>query len=108
MRDAFREMMQEPSERAADMHRGTAPSRHGFTEAQARAIAMEIGLDLEASNFSVEEFRRGMDVELEHGRRDTDTNVTDDDPRLTGKIAWAHLKELPDYYQRLEAMESQA
>lgn len=53
MRDAFREMMQEPSERAADMHRGTVPSRHGFTDAQARAIAMEIGLDLEASNFSV-------------------------------------------------------
>ncbi len=49
-----------------------------------------------------------MDVELEHGRRDTDTNVTDDDPRLTGKIAWAHLKELPDYYERLERMESQA
>jgi hypothetical protein len=46
-----------------------------------------------------------MDVELEHGRRDPQTNVTNDDPLTTGKIALAHLRELPDYYTRLAAME---
>jgi Protein of unknown function (DUF5661) len=79
--------------------------RGGFTEAQARAVAAEIGLDLDASVFDVEEFRRGMEVELEHGLCDPQTNVTDDDPWITGKIAWAHLKELPDYYERLEILE---
>jgi len=82
--------------------------RRGFTQAQARAVAQEIGLDLEASAFDVEELRRGMEVELEHGRRDPETNVTDDDPVTTGRIAWAHLKEMPDYYERLERMEAPA
>lgn len=82
--------------------------RMGFTVAQARAVATAIGLDLEASGFDVEAFRRGMEVELEHGRRDAETNVTEDDPETTGRIAWAHLNELPDYYQRLEAMELRA
>jgi len=81
--------------------------RKGFTEAQARAVAIEIGLDLRACDFALDEFRRGMEVELEHGIRDPETNVTDDDPETTGKIAWAHLKELPDYYERLEVMEQQ-
>jgi hypothetical protein len=49
-----------------------------------------------------------MDVELEHGLHDLDTNVTDDDPVTTGKIARAHLNEFPDYYTRLDAMEEQA
>ena len=53
-------------------------------------------------------FRNGMEVELEHGAHDPQTNVTGDDPILTGKIAWAHLKEFPDYYVRLDAMEAQA
>jgi hypothetical protein len=56
----------------------------------------------------LEEFRRGMDVELEHGTRDVDTNVTNDDPLTTGKIALAHLREFPDYYDRLEEMEKTA
>jgi hypothetical protein len=47
----------------------------------------------------------GLDVELEHGLRDAATNVTDDDPTLTGKIALAHLNELPDYYTRLAIMQ---
>jgi hypothetical protein len=59
-----------------------------------------------ASN--VDQFRRGMDVELEHGLHDLLTNVTDDDPLVTGKIALAHLHEFPDYYTRLEQMEAQA
>jgi hypothetical protein len=49
-----------------------------------------------------------MDVELEHGARDPQTNVTGDDLMMTGKIAWAHLKEFPDYYDRLKIMETQA
>jgi hypothetical protein len=49
-----------------------------------------------------------MDVELEHGKRDPHTNVTDDDPLTTGKIALAHLNEFPDYYTRLDRMEEEA
>lgn len=82
--------------------------RTGFTLEQAAAVAAELHLDTQATPFSLEQFRRGMEVELEHGRRDLETNVTDDDPILTGKIAWAHLKELPDYYERLEEMEAAA
>jgi uncharacterized protein DUF5661 len=82
--------------------------RTGFTEAQAHAVADEIGIDLATSAFDIEAFRRGMEVELEHGRRDPETNVTNDDPLLTGKIAWAHLKEMPDYYERLDRMEHEA
>jgi hypothetical protein len=58
--------------------------------------------------FEVDQFRKGMDVELEHGRHDPVTNVTDDDPVVTGKIALAHLNELPDYYRRLARMEEEA
>jgi hypothetical protein len=79
--------------------------RRGFTEMQTRAIAALIGLDINHAAFDVDMFRRGLDVELEHGRHDPQTNVTDDDPLITGKIAWAHLKELPDYYDRLEVLE---
>jgi Protein of unknown function (DUF5661) len=82
-----------------------ARARRGFTEMQTRAIAALIGLDLNGAAFDVDMFRRGLDVELEHGRHDPQTNVTDDDPLITGKIAWAHLKELPDYYDRLEILE---
>jgi hypothetical protein len=56
----------------------------------------------------VEQFRIGLDVELEHGRQDPDTNVTNDDPITTGKIALAHLREFADYYTRLERMETEA
>jgi hypothetical protein len=82
-----------------------ARAPRGFTEMQTRAIAALIGLDIKGAAFDVDMFRRGLDVELEHGRRDPQTNVTDDDPLITGKIAWAHLKELPDYYDRLEILE---
>ena len=46
--------------------------------------------------------------ELEHGTRDPETNVTDDDLSQTGKIALAHLKEFPDYYSQLAALEAEA
>jgi hypothetical protein len=79
-----------------------------FTIEEARRIGAELGIDWAASPFDVEQFRLGLEVELEHGAHDPETNVTEDDPVLTGKIAWAHLKELPDYYTRLAIMEGEA
>jgi hypothetical protein len=82
--------------------------RQGFSADEARQIGEQIGIDWSESPFEVEEFQRGMDVELEHGLHDLLTNVTDDDPLVTGRIALAHLREFPDYYTRLEQMEEQA
>lgn len=79
--------------------------RH-FSEEEARRFGESLGVDW--SQFGVEQFRMGMDVELEHGTVDMKTNVTDDDPLLTAKIALAHLNEFPDYYTRLEVMENEA
>ena len=67
-----------------------------------------IGIDWASARFDVEEFRAGMEVELEHGARDPATDVTGDNPIVTGKIALAHLKEFPDYYTRLKRMEDEA
>lgn len=77
-----------------------------FSAEQAKAIGEKLGIDW--SKFDVEQYRMGMDVELEHGRHDPETDVTGDDPLITGKIALAHLKEFPDYYTRLEKMEEEA
>ena len=77
-----------------------------FTEGQAKEIGEKLGIDW--SEFDIEQFRKGMDVELEHGRTDPNTNVSDDDPLITGKIALAHLNEFPDYYDRLDKMETEA
>jgi hypothetical protein len=82
--------------------------RMSFTSEQAAAVAEMLGVALAREGIELEAFRRGMEVELEHGSRDPRTNVTDDDPILTGKIALAHLLELPDYYDRLEEMERRA
>lgn len=79
-----------------------------FTLEDATRIGEEIGIDWATSPFDAEQFRLGLDVELEHGAHDPDTNVTGDDEIMTGKIAWAHLKELPDYYTRLAVMEAEA
>lgn len=81
------------------------PSARQFTTAEAYAIGRQIGINWAAVPFPVREFREGLSVELEHGLIDAETNVTDDDLIATGKIAWAHLKELPDYYTRLARME---
>lgn len=75
---------------------------------EARRIGERIGIDWTSSPFDVEQFRAGMEVELEHGAHDPETDVTHDDPIVTGKIAWAHLKEFADYYTRLERMEEEA
>ncbi|HVN62837.1 MAG TPA: DUF5661 family protein [Gaiellaceae bacterium] len=76
------------------------------TAEEARRVGDEIGVDW--TRFDLEQFRAGMDVEYEHGSHDPQTNVTNDDPIVTGKIALAHMKEFPDYYERLERMEREA
>ena len=80
----------------------------GFTLDEAIIVADEIGIDWVTAGFDADQFRRGMEIELEHGSIDPRTDVTHDDPRMTGKIAWAHLLEMPDYYDRLEEMEAAA
>ena len=77
-----------------------------FTSEQAKTIGEKFGIRWD--KFDIEQFRMGMDVELEHGTVDANTNVTNDDPLLTGKIALAHLNEFADYYTRLDKMENQA
>jgi hypothetical protein len=77
-----------------------------FSVQEARAIGMQLGLDW--TKIDLEQFRRGLEVELEHGAIDPETNVTGDDLVLTGKIAWAHLKEIRDYYTRLDQLEAEA
>ena len=75
---------------------------------EARSIAEGLAVDFARVGFDLEQFRSGLDVEAEHGNADPSTNVTDDDPLTTGKIALAHLNEFPDYYTRLGAMEAEA
>jgi hypothetical protein len=82
-------------------------AKQSFTREEALEIAEKIGIDWDKEPFDLEQFRMGLDVELEHGSHDPQTNVTDDDPVLTGKIALAHLNEFPDYYTRLEKMEEE-
>ena len=86
-----------------------------FTAEQARATGERIGIDwstslfdVEQLVFDVEQLRMGMDVELEHGAQDLETNVSDDDVTVTAKIARAHINEFPDYYTRLAVMEAEA
>jgi len=82
----------------------TKPKR--FTPEEARKIGAALGIDWNKIDF--EQFRMGLEVELEHGARDPATDVTHDDPLLTGKIALAHLHEIADYYTRLTRMEEEA
>jgi Protein of unknown function (DUF5661) len=73
---------------------------------EAKRVGDEIGVDWD--RFDLEQFRAGMDVEYEHGSHDPQTDVTGDDPVVTGKTALAHMKEFSDYYVRLERMEREA
>jgi len=79
--------------------------KKNFSLEEARTTGEQ--LRLKWDKFDVEQFRMGMDVELEHGLRDSFTNVTDDNSLVTGKIALAHLNEFPDYYTRLKKMEKE-
>lgn len=72
-----------------------------FTADEARRIGERIGIDWDTAKFTVEEFKRGLRVEMEHGTRDPRTNVTGNNREKTGKIAWAHLLEDPKYYTKL-------
>lgn len=77
-----------------------------ITTEVAKETGEKIGIDWK--NFDVDQFKRGMIVELEHGTVSSQTNVTNDDLEITGKIALAHLNEFPDYYDRLEKLEKEA
>ena len=77
-----------------------------FNILQARNIGDQLGVDWD--RISIDQFTMGLNVELEHGSFFPETNITNDDPLITGKIAWAHLIEIPDYYTRLQRMEEEA
>ncbi|MEQ8910334.1 MAG: DUF5661 family protein [Vicingaceae bacterium] len=77
-----------------------------ITKKKATENGSLLGINWQEVNLN--EFSDGINVEFEHGSRYPETNVTNDDLKLTGKIAWAHLKEFPDYYTRLEKMEKEA
>lgn len=80
-------------------------STRRFAAEEARTIGDRLGVDWK--DIPLEEFRRGLEVEMEHGTIDPTTNITNDDLVMTGKIAWIHLKERSDYYTRLDqAVES--
>ena len=81
-------------------------SKKTFTLEEAKSIGAQLNIDW--SKFDAEQFRLGLDIELEHGLINLETNVTSDDPLLTGKIALAHLREISDYYTRLDKMEAKA
>lgn len=73
---------------------------------EAQRVGDALGIDWDA--IELDQFQRGMDVELEHGSMDPHTDVTHDDPIATGKIALAHLQRIPDYYDRLAQMLADA
>ncbi|AZU64941.1 hypothetical protein CHR53_11890 [Neobacillus mesonae] len=79
-----------------------------FTKEEAAAIALLLGINFNKSKFDLDEFWMGVNTELEHGKISSQTNVTNDDPIITGKIALAHLNEFPDYYKRLKVLEEEA
>ena len=87
------------------METGELATKRTFTSDEALAVASTLGIDFTALGCDLEQFRMGLDVELEHGTRDPETDVNGDDSIVTGKIALAHLTEFPDYYTRLAVLE---
>ena len=79
-----------------------------FTREEARDIAKCLCVNIDGPCFDLEQFWMGLNVELEHGLRYPSTNITNNDPLLTGKIALAHLNQFPDYYTRLARMRKEA
>ena len=77
-----------------------------FNQSDAKRIGKDLHINWKEIDLS--EFTRGLNVELEHGSKDPQTNVTGNSGKLTGEIALAHLKEIPDYYTRLAKMEKVA
>jgi len=82
--------------------------KKNYSENEAQVVASQIGIKWEIVDFDLQQFTAGMNIETEHGMHDLETNITNDDPIMTGKIAWAHLKEINDYYDRLNIMEKEA
>ena len=112
---AYVAMRRSPSTKPDDPPTGDQQTREmamaprtRITVEDAAATAGVLRLDFDAVDLDLAEFRTGMQVELQHGRGDPDTNITDDNLLTTGKIALAHLNEIPDYYTRLAAMTQQA
>lgn len=79
-----------------------------FSLEEASTVAQRLKINFAEVPFDLAQFHAGLNVEAEHGRVDEKTNVTDDDALATGKIALAHLNEIPDYYTRLKKMEADA
>lgn len=82
-----------------------SPIKNTYSLEEAREIGDHLGIDF--TKYDLAEFRRGLAVEMEHGKRIPETNITNDNEYQTGKIAWAHLREIPDYYTRLDKMEAE-
>jgi len=82
--------------------------RTEFSVLEALEVAAQLGIDFKHEEFDLHAFREGMDIDLGHGSRSPSTDVKGDDPLMTGRIALAHLRELPDYYERLARMEEEA
>ena len=85
-----------------------AEKKKSFTADEAKKIGEELGINWDNSPFDVEEFRKGLDIELEHGTVSPQTNITDNDSLMTAKITLAHLNEIPDYNTRLLKLEQEA
>lgn len=100
------------AERSSDVGmQCTHPTNRGntsFSKKEAAAIALLLGIDFNKSKFDLDEFWMGVNTELNHGRHSIQTNVTGEDPIITGKIALAHLIKFPDYYKRLRVLEEEA
>lgn len=75
-----------------------------FSKEEALRVARLLCVNVNSPCFDLDEFWRGMNVELEHGTVDPLTNITNNDPLTTGKIVLVHVNQLPDYYTRLEQM----
>lgn len=89
-------------------HEREETSAPSFTKEDALIIAKALKIDFDKEKFDLDEFTVGVNVELEHGSKYFESNVTKNDPIVTGKIALAHLKEFPDYYTRLKQLEEEA
>ncbi len=83
-------------------------TKTSFTMEEAIIIAKKLNINFEKEKFTIEQFKKGLNVELEHGSKLKKTDVTGDNPIITGKIALAHLNEIPDYYERLKKLEEDA
>ncbi|MFH1503475.1 MAG: DUF5661 family protein [Candidatus Diapherotrites archaeon] len=83
-------------------------SKKHFSSKKAKETSKKLKINWSKAKYNLEQFRHGMDIELEHGKVDKNTNVTNNNPLITGKIALAHLNEFPDYYKRLDKLETSA